>query len=217
MQKPVHYIVLLFFLSSCKMTADSVAGTYQQENKSSAKLILRKDKTFEFAGKKNMACLNNHASQSNNLNFLTSGTWDIKSNQLWLNSFTGDSLKQDYYFTDSIARFTSITSFNFWNRYGDPVSIRSIQVSPARSKPHFGNSLYLFAQDFKSSDTLVFHFEGYPDFTYPGSIPFSIGNHIHKIVLWEPYFPAAFNNAVFIPKKNKIITAENDLVLTKKN
>ncbi len=199
------------------MTADSVAGTYQQENKSSAKLILRKDKTFEFAGKKNMASTNSHLSQSDNSNFLTSGTWDIKSNQLWLNSFTADSLKQDYYFTDSIARFTTITSFNFWNRYGDPVSIRSIQVSPARSKPHFGNSLYLFAQDFKSSDTLVFHFEGYPDFTYPGSIPFSIGNNTHKIVLWEPYFPAAFNNAAFIPKKNKIITADNDFVLTKKN
>jgi len=199
------------------MTADSVAGTYQQENKSSAKLILRKDKTFEFAGKKNMASTNSHLSQSDNSNFLTSGTWDIKNNQLWLNSFTADSLKQDYYFTDSIARFTSITSFNFWNRYGDPVSIRSIQISPARSKPHFGNSLYLFAQDFKSSDTLVFHFEGYPDFTYPGSIPFSIGNNTHKIVLWEPYFPAAFNNAAFIPKKNKIITADNDFVLTKKN
>ena len=217
MQKPVRYIALLLFLSSCKMTADSVAGTYQQENKSSAKLILRKDKTFEFAGKKNMACLNGHSSQGDNSIFLTSGTWDIKSNQLWLNSFTADSLRQEYYFTDSIARFTSITSFNFWNRYGDPVSIRSIQVSSARTKPHFGNSLYLFAQDFKSSDTLIFRFEGYPDFTYPGSIPFSIGNNMHKIVLWEPYFPAAFNNAAFIPKKNKIITAENDLILTKMN
>lgn len=217
MQKPTLYIALLFILSSCKLTDANITGTYQQQNQASAKLILNEDKTFEFAGRKDIGCISKVAAQPDNINFLTSGTWNLNSNKLWLNSFTGDSLKQDYHFTDSIARFTSITSFNFWNRYGDPVSIRSIHLSPAKSKPHFGNSLYLFSQDFKTTDTLIFHFDGYPDFTYPGSIPYSIGNNIHKIVLWEPYFPAAFSNTVFIPGKKKITTVEKDLVLIKKN
>lgn len=214
MQKTVFYIAILFIVSSCRPTADTITGTYQQQNKASAKLILKKDKTFEFAGRKKVGY---SAALSDHLNFLTSGTWNLDNNKLWLNSFSSDSLKQDYHFTDSIARFTSITSFNFWNRYGDPVSIRSIHLSPAKSKPHFGNSLYLFAQDFKTTDTLIFHFDGYPDFSYPGSIPYAMGNNMHKIVLWEPYFPAAFSNTFFIPGRNKITTAEKDLVLIKKN
>jgi len=216
MQKPVPYIALLLFLISCKLTADNIAGTYQQGNKISSRLILKKDKTFEFAGRENIVSSPDASTNSNHLNFLTSGTWELKSNQLMLNSSAIDSLSHEYGFTDSIARFTSITSFNFWNRYGDPVSIRSILLPPARTKPHFGNCLYFFAQDFKPTDTLVFHFDGYPDFIYPGTIPYAIGNNMHKIILREPYRPAAFNNTVFTLKKNKLLTTENNLVFTKK-
>ncbi len=217
MQKPAFYIAFFLAFSSCKMTADNVAGTYQQESKTSSRLILKKDKTFEFAG--NNGALENpgNRSISTNLNFLTRGTWELRSKQVMLNSSASDSLGQEYYFTDSITRFTSITSFNFWNRYGEPVSIRSIHLSPAKTKLHFGNSLYLFAQDFQRTDTLVFQFEGYPDFRYPGSVSYSIGNNMHKIILHEPYRSSVFNNAVLIPKKNKLLIAQNNIVFTKKN
>jgi len=217
MKRPAFYIAFLLALSSCKLTTDTVAGTYQQENKISSRLILKKDKTFEFAGNKSAVVDSGTLAKSENLNFLTRGTWELRSNQLMLNSMASDSLSHEYSFTDSIARFTSITSFNFWNRYGDPVSIRSIQFSPAKIKPHFGNSLYLFAQDFQRTDTLIFQLEGYPDFTYPGSIPYAIGNNMHKIILHEPYRSSAFNNAILIPKKNKLLTAQNNVVFTKKN
>jgi hypothetical protein len=199
------------------MTADNVAGTYQQESKISSRLILKKDKTFEFAG--NNGALENpgNPSISTNLNFLTRGTWELRSKQVMLNSSASDSLGQEYYFTDSITRFTSITSFNFWNRYGDPVSIRSIRLSPTKTKPHFGNSIYLFAQDFPRTDTLVFQFEGYLDFFYSGSVPYAIGNNMHKIVLQEPYLSAAFSNTVLIPKNNKLLTPQNNIVFTKNN
>ena len=154
---------------------------------------------------------------TDHLNFLTRGTWDLNSNHVTLNSSASDSLNVDYSFTDSITRFTSITSFNFWNRYGDPVFIRSIQLFRAKPKPHFGNSLYLFAQDFQRTDTLVFQFDGYPDFTYPGSIPYAIGNNTHKIILHEPYRSSAFNNTILIPKKNKLVSSQNSTVFTKKN
>ncbi len=215
MQKPAFYIALLLAFSSCTVTADTVAGTYQQENRITSRLILRKDKTFEFAGNKSALADPATMANSNNLNFLTSGTWELRSNQIMLNSSSIDSLTLEHSFTDSIERFTSITSFNFWNRYGDPVSIRSIRLSPAKTKPHFGNSIYLFAQDFLRTDTLVFQFEGYPDFSYPGSIPYAIGNNMHKIVLQEPYISSAFNNTVLIPKKNKLLTPQNNIVFTK--
>ena len=217
MQKPAFYIALLLAFSSCKMTADNVAGTYHQQNKISSRLILKKDKTFEFAGNKSALVDPGTPPNPDNLNFLTTGTWELRSNHVMLNSSASDSLNLEYSFADSIERFTSITSFNFWNRYGDPVSIRSIRISRVKTKPHFGNSLYLFAQDFQRTDTLVFQFEGYPDFSYPGSIPYAIGNNMHKIILHEPYRSSAFNNAILIPKKNKLLTAQNNIVFTKKN
>jgi hypothetical protein len=117
---------------------------------------------------------------------------------------------------DSITRFTNISSFNFWNRYGDPVSIRSIVVPPARPKPHFGNSLYFFSQDFKETDTLKFYFDGYPPFKFPGSIPSTIGNNIHKIILQEPYRPAPFPELSFLVKKNKLIYNSGKVKFEKK-
>ena len=217
MHKPALYIAILLAFSSCKLTADTVAGTYRQNNKISSRLILRKDKTFEFTGSKNALVDPATSTNSDNLNFLASGTWELRSNQIMLNSSASDSLSGEHSFTDSIERFTSITSFNFWNRYGDPVSIRSIRLSPTKTKPHFGNSIYLFAQDFPRTDTLIFQFEGYPDFSYPGSIPYAIGNNMHKIVLQEPYLSSAFNNTVLIPKKNKLLTPQNNIVFTKNN
>jgi hypothetical protein len=64
---------------------------------------------------------------------------------------------------------------------------------------------------------VVFQLEGYPDFNYPGSIPYAIGNNTHKIVLHEPYRSTAFNNTVLIPKKNRLLFPKNDIVFTKKN
>lgn len=217
MQKTVFYIaVLIVVLSSCKLTEDNIVGTYQQKGVTTAKLILKKDRTFEFIGREPGSFASNPPSTNVNPNFITSGTWKLKNKQIWLNSAITDSLRSEEKITDSIARFTSITAFNFWNRYGDPVSIRSIFLPPAKTKPHFGNSLYLFAQDFNKTDTVIFHFDGYPDFVYPGSVPYSIGNNMHKIILREPYRPAVFNNSTLLCKKNKILLPGDNIAFIKK-
>ena len=216
MQKPPFFILLLcLLLSSCKMTADSVVGTYQQKEGTATRLIIRKDKTFEFIGP-GIITTDGYVYSPADQNVLAAGSWELKNKQLLLNSFTTDSLEFENGPTDSIARFTSVTSFNFWNRYGDPVSIRSIRLPGSKAKPHFGNGLYLFAQDFKATDTLKFCFEGYPDFTYPGSVPYAIGNNTHKIILREPYHRAVFNHTIFDCKKNKLLAAKKNLAFTKK-
>jgi len=216
MQKPFSYIAFLWLiLSSCKVTADNIVGTYQQKARNTSILIIKKDKTFEFTGSEIITTANSYP-LSSNFNFLTRGTWELDNHQLLLTSFIADSVEYENNMTDSIGRFTSITSFNFWNRYGDPVLIRLIQLPAAKSKPHFGNSLYLFAQDFKATDTVKFHFDGYPDFNYPGSVPYAIGNNTHKIILREPYRPAVFNHLRFTYKKNNLLVSENNLSFAKK-
>ncbi|RYY57193.1 MAG: hypothetical protein EOO09_03380 [Chitinophagaceae bacterium] len=105
---------------------------------------------------------------------------------------------------DSISRFTSINSFAFWDKYGAPVNIRSIRFGKSRPKPHYGNSLYFFAQDFYEADTVHFEIIGFEPFVYPGSIPWAIGNNGHKITLT----PAGFNYFTrpirLARKKNKL-------------
>lgn len=202
------YIALLLLLfSACKVTEEYIIGVYQPKEKNTPRLVLKKDRTFEFTG---------ISSDSGNLNILTTGTWQLNKNKLVLNSFTTGTPDYETGMTDSITRFTSITSFNFWNRYGDPLSIRSILLPPAKPKPHFGNNLYLFAQDFKATDTVKFKFDGYPDFVYPGSVPYSIGNNTHKITLREPYREGIFNNTVFTIKKNMLLSSGNNSPLKKK-
>src|SRR5262245_2993539 len=105
MQRPAYYIALLFALSSCKMTAETVAVTYQQENKISSRLVLKKDNTFEFAGDNSALIDGGNSTNSDNLNFLTSGTWEFSSNHIKLNSRGNDSMGVAPAFTDSISRF----------------------------------------------------------------------------------------------------------------
>ncbi|MBO9659836.1 MAG: hypothetical protein J7527_13535, partial [Chitinophagaceae bacterium] len=118
--------------------------------------------------------------------YFAGGKWSTNKSQLVLIPSSDKESCSTAMAEDSISRFTSISSINFWNRFGEQVKIRAIKIAKSQLKPHFGNSLYFFAQDFKRSDTLVFYLEGYRPFVYPGSIPGALGDNIHKITLYEP-------------------------------
>ncbi len=62
--------------SSCKMPEGNIIGSYQQKEKISAKLILKKDKTFEFAGPE-LTLISKSYSATTNQYFLTTGTWQL--------------------------------------------------------------------------------------------------------------------------------------------
>ena len=210
-------ISLLFFYSlfpSCRVAEKNIAGTYHPSNSHRTRLILKKDKTFELS-------LLDPATDSlllpskPSMNLYTTGTWEYLKKILLLKSVSTHQPVNTEQVNDSITRFTAISSFNFWNRYGEPVSIRSIIIPPARTKPHFGNSLYFFNQDFKETDTLKFYFEGYPAFNFPGTVPPSIGNNMHKVTLYEPYQSAVLPDPRFKVRKNKLIHLPNQLKLKK--
>lgn len=202
--------LLYILLPSCRVTEKNIAGIYQPLNGQRTRIELRPDHSFELAllhpGTDTL--LFPHRDP---VNCFTRGTWEYDNKTIVLKSRIDPVLQPSAAIDDSITRFTNISSFNFWTRYGDPVSIRSISLPPSQPKPHYGNSLYFFAQDFKETDTLKFYFDGFPPFSFPGSIPSSIGNNIHKIVLHEPYHPAPLPDLHFRVKRNELVFTRNKI------
>ncbi len=204
---------LLLVAVSCKHSQKSIAGTYRPLKNSPSRLLLKEDSSFE------MAMLDPHIDSAlfpgiGNKNFYANGTWRLMDHRQL--QFTASDLPPaPPSINDSISRFTNISSFNFWNRYGEPLPIRYILIPPGRPKPHFGNSLYFFAQDFSPTDTLEFYFDGYAPVRYPGTIPAAIGNNIHKITLTEAYQPALIDGWILTSQRNKLLDREKRVVLEK--
>lgn len=164
-------------LTSCKVTEKSIPGVYQSSGLLKAQLTIKEDKTFELGG---LNSGHSNALAGGGLNDHTTGIWILKEKKVQLILAKGSVID------DSITRFTNISCFNFWDKDGAPISIRYILIPVSKLKPHFGNSLYFFSQDFKPADTLTFYFDGYPPFYFPGSIPSTIGNNMHKITMQLP-------------------------------
>jgi hypothetical protein len=175
----------ILVLASCG-SAKQVSGVYHTSG-GEAQLVLKADSSFEwiYPGDKAVEIGNTHTNRT--LLCFTGGKWSIEKSRLVLVPSSDKEAFSTQMADDSISRFTTISSINFWNRFGEQVKIRAIKIARSQLKPHFGNSLYFFAQDFNRQDTLVFHLEGYRPFIYPGSIPGTIGDNIHKITLYEPY------------------------------
>lgn len=113
--------------------------------------------------------------------FATSGTWTAKGRDILLQSEPVAPLPR---FEDSLGMFTNISSFTFVDPAGEPVPVRHIVFYPDKLKPHYGNSLFFFAQDFAATDTLTFFFNGYPPFRYPGDVRYIRADNMHKITLY---------------------------------
>jgi hypothetical protein len=185
-------IITALVITSCKVPEKAIPGVYETKLTYPGKLKLLEDHTYELE----ILVPGSETSSHGNLN--STGIWQLKNNRLKL------SPHKKVLVDDSITRFTNISCFNFWTPNGDPVSIRSILFTPTMPRPHFGNSLYFFAQDFKPTDTLTFYFDGYPPFRFPGTIPATIGNNMHRITLVE-HNHAASREVKFIVKGRRLV------------
>ncbi|MCG2618102.1 hypothetical protein LZZ85_27615 [Terrimonas sp. NA20] len=174
----------VFLLVSCS-AGKQVSGVYHTPG-GEAQLSLKADSSFEWIYPGDKAVEIGTSRTNRTLLYFAGGKWSMDKSQLVLIPSSDDGAFSGPVANDSISRFTTISSINFWNRFGEQVKIRAIRIAKSQLKPHFGNSLYFFAQDFKRSDTLIFYLEGYRPFTYPGSIPGTIGDNIHKVTLYEP-------------------------------
>ena len=180
-------VFLCLVITSCAIKPARIAGVYHAGKNSATRLTLHENGNFELSllnPNSDTTCFKN----TQGANCYTTGTWKLHHKRsIVLHS--NNKIAVPEIVSDSISRFTNISAFNFWNRYGEPIPIRYIVLPPARPKPHFGNSLYFFSQDFSRTDTIKFFFEGYKTVSYPGVIPSAIGNNIHKVTIMEAYKP----------------------------
>lgn len=208
---------LLFFLTvSCRVTEKNIAGTYTLKDVPKTKLLLHKDNTFSFT--KNFAQPGPaFFPDSTEMNFQTAGSWELtKKGTLLLNSFPATIAVKDHTIADSVQYNTSITSFSFWDRYGDPVPIRFIKFLPTKIKFHRGNSISFFIEDFNPKDTMEFHFYGYAPMKWPGATPQDQQqNNTHRITLYEPVRPGYLINVTLTADRKKLVSTDKSFALVK--
>lgn len=200
----VIFCWLLFLVSSCTIAPRASQGSWQPNPKSNSRLLLDSNGRFDWAllDLRTDSLLLSGLKQHGRI----TGYWQLRRhNTLWLLPDSIDHPAPFLFATDSIARFTSISSFQFIDRFGEPVSIRQVVVPPARPKPHYGNSLYYFAQDIRAGDTLRFFFDGFPPVSYPGTIAPAIGNNLHKVTLHEPYLAMPLPAIRLKAHRNKLV------------
>ncbi len=214
--KVLLYALLgLTLFCSCKLTEQNLAGTYRLKGPSKTKLVLNKDKTFEFV--KNFSEPGPvFFPDSNELNFRTTGHWQLDhNNQLILNSFPASSMVFAKEASDSITRNADITSFSFWDQYGDPIAIRFIRFPENRTKLHKSNVISFFAEDFVRTDTLEFHFYGYMPYRWISTRSETTSNSRHKITLYEQNRQGYFSNVIFVTDRKKITAPDKSFSLFK--
>jgi len=207
-------ILLLTGLYACRVSEKTIPGTYHSAALPRFELQLQNDYSFLYTIPATPMPDAGETTQADS-SFVYTGRWEYKDKKLYFHCGGKPESCVPQSARDSIGRFTSISSFSFADPQGNPVLIRQISYSPAVLKPHYGNSLYFFAQDFKQTDTLVFYFKDYPAFRYPGSIPYSIGNNLHKVTLYQPYLLGYLDDLHFSCKKNQLVHTNPPLQFTR--
>ncbi len=183
--------VSLIFLQSCRSVTQVEGGRSFGPGHSPSTLIFNSDSSFQFSlldPGSDVLMLPNAPMQC----FSTKGNWKTDGRNRWTLHPQQDFSPADseFHYEDSVSHFINISSFQFLDRFGNPVPIRGIQFGKSKTRPHFGNSLFFFSQDFATTDTIRFYFDGYPTFSYPGSLARTIGNNGHKINFYDPFLPA---------------------------
>lgn len=214
--KPISLILLTTVLFSCSVTEKNVAGTYRLNTPSKTRLVLNRDKTFEFV--KNFAGPGPvFFPDSTEMNYRTRGEWQLdRGRNLILKSFPASQQAPAKPGKDSVIHHTSITSLSFWDSYGDPLPIRFIKFLPDKIKFYRGNTVAFFREDFGKTDTLEFHFYGYPPVKWPSRTAENYDyNHNRWFVLQEEERLGYFNEVILSAEKNKLISPDNTFALYK--
>jgi hypothetical protein len=207
-------VAFMAILTGCKVSEQNIAGTYRLRAPSKTRLVLNKDKTFEFV--KNFSEPGpEFFPDSTERNFRTRGKWTLnEQGQLVLNS--DQQLGGGIQVKDSVTHNTSLTSLSFWDSYGDPVAIRFIKFLPDKIKFYRGNTISFFKEDFGKRDTLEFHFYGYPPVKWPSETAQNYtDNHSRAFILFEEGRDGYFHNLVLSAEKNKLISSDKSFALYK--
>ena len=207
-------LLLTILLYACSVTERNVTGTYKLKSASKTRLVLKDDKTFEFV--KNFSEPGpQFLPDSTEWNFRTVGSWQLEENgKLVLNSSTQNGSFSEHAI-DIVTPNTDITSFSFWDQYGDAVPIRLIRFPANRTKLYKGNIISFFADDFSNTDTIEFHFYGYRPYRWIVSPAQTGKNNQHRVTLYEQIRPGYFNNMVLTADRKKLLSGDRSFSLFK--
>jgi hypothetical protein len=211
----IAFPLVALILFGCKVSEKNLAGTYRLKGVSQTRLVLRDDKTFEF-----VKCFSAPGPvffpDSTELNFNAKGNWHMNAGKLVLNSNGNETLVKPVPEKDSITPNTTITSFSFWNEYGEAVPIRVMKFPQDKIKLYKANTISFFAGDFGRTDTLEFHFYGYRPVKWPGSFPRQMAdNYSHHITLYEEERIGFFKDLALEVRPGKLLSTDRSFALYK--
>jgi len=206
--KPKHLVLLLvLFVTSCKITRDDMVGTFVYKKTPTIRLRTFKDSTFEFIKITKNPYL--HPFEHPDEYFLiTAGYWKYNSSKdLILNS------EANFRYTYKSPRVTARppadskdSHFVFNDLYRNRVNIVYVELEDKSIVMIFHQSMKDFSFDLSKSDTLKFYFYGYPPYTF---INDKKPPSNYEITLFPNLNPNYFNKRKFKIHKNKIVDESN--------
>jgi len=194
--------LLLFFISSCKVTEKNVTGLYTLDGFPKTTLKINSDKTFEFSkNNRNPYLLPfDHPDEyfSN-----TKGIWRrVDKKTISLTSQSDTLVYPLVSSRTNTAKNKDWSNFTFYDTYGDTVKILYVQYSDSTISAAMHRSMNYFTEDLTKRDTLEFYFYGYRPYTFISGQKI---NQDYSINL-KPYFqPNFFLRTEFKIKHKRLI------------
>ena len=194
--------LLLFFVSSCKVTEKDMIGLYKLDQFPKTTLKINSDKTFEFSRNNRNAYLHPF-DHSDEYYADTRGTWRTVDKKTISITSQSDTLVYPLVLLETYsARDLKRSNFTFYDTYGDTVKLLYVQHTDSSISAAMHRSMDYFTVDLTKRDTLEFHFYGYRPYTF---INGQKVNQDYKITLKPVFQPNLFIGSEFRIKRNQLI------------
>ena len=194
--------LLLFLISSCKVTEKNITGLYRLDRFPKTTLKINSDKTFEFS-KNNRNPYLLPFEHSDEYFFNTKGTWQRVDKKTISLASQSDSLVYPLFISrTNPAKNKDRSDFTFYDTFGDTVKIIYVKYSDSSISAAMHRSMDYFTEDLTETDTLKFYFYGYTPYTFISGQKI---NQDYSITLKPSFQPNFFLGTEFKIKHKKLI------------
>lgn len=195
-------ILLLLFISSCKVTEKDIIGLYKLDRIPKTTLKINADKTFEFSrNNRNPYLYSSDHPDEYYIN--TKGTWLTLDKKTISLTSQSDTLAYPLVSVETLpAKNKDRSYFTFFDTYGDTVKILYVHLNDNGIVAAMHGSMDFYTMDLASRDTLVFYFYGYRPYTFINGQKL---NQDFNILLKPAFQPNFFQETVFKIKRKQLI------------
>jgi len=190
------------------VTETNFIGSYSMDKVPKTTFTFNKDKTFSFTRINSNPYLHPF-DHTDEYHITTRGNWGfVTKNVIELVSQIDTVIYPLVQIDKLQSKNDSLSQFNFYDIYGDPVKILYVQRNDSSVVYALHRSMDFFSSNLKKENTLEFHFYGYLPFKFTND---SKTNNDFKITL-RPFFkPSFFFRKHFIVSKGKIRDSRNNI------